>query len=65
MNYTILLVNTSIVHFLTQDGWTALVIAAQNGRMESVRTLIHAGADVSLAGQVHHLSRTMYTVIVF
>jgi ankyrin repeat protein len=33
------------VEFDLQDGWTALMYAAQDGRAECVRLLINAGAD--------------------
>ncbi len=36
-----------------QDGWTALSIAAQNGRADCVRLLIDAGADKDAKTKVH------------
>ena len=37
---------------VTQDGWTALIRAAFNGRAEIVRVLLAAGADTNLQSKV-------------
>jgi ankyrin repeat protein len=31
-----------------EDGETALMVAAENGRLQNVRALVHAGADMNL-----------------
>ena len=33
------------------EGWTALILAAQNGHAEVAQALIAAGADLSVANQ--------------
>ena len=39
----------------TQDGWTALICAADQGRADCVRLLIDAGADKEAADNVRRL----------
>jgi serine/threonine-protein phosphatase 6 regulatory ankyrin repeat subunit B len=44
-----------------REGWTALMIASQEGRTDAVRLLLEAGADVHLTTEQggtyqHHLS---------
>ena len=36
-----------------QDGWTALHLAAQEGKVDVVRLLIDAGAQVNIQTEVH------------
>ena len=38
-----------------QDGWTALHLAAQEGKVDVVRPLIDAGAQVNIQTEVHTL----------
>ena len=44
---------------LVQDGWTSLLIAADEGHIEVVRVLLAAGADAELRSQ-SGFSRQVY-----
>ena len=35
-----------------QDGWTALMMASENGHMECVKVLLDRGADVNMQNTV-------------
>ena len=39
---------------LPQDGWTALMIASQNGHLETVKALLAAVAAVDIQEEVFH-----------
>ena len=39
--------------FVLQDGWSPLHTASFNGRLDIVKTLIEAGANVNQANKVH------------
>ena len=36
-----------------QDGWTGLIMAAQNGHAEAMRLLVEGKADINAADKVH------------
>lgn len=44
--------------FCSQDGWTALHLAAQEGRIDVVRLLIEAQAQVNVQSEVHSSNYT-------
>ena len=55
-SYTVLLVLGELtVCFCPQDGWTALHLAAQEGKVDVVRLLTEAKAHVNIQTEVHTL----------
>ena len=49
----------SSVFVCPQDGWTALHLAAQEGRVDVVRVLTEAGAQLNILTEVHVHSITI------
>ena len=41
-----------IIALFLQDGWSSLMIASEKGHLDIVKTLIGAGAEVSLTNKV-------------
>jgi ankyrin repeat protein len=39
---------------MTQDGWTALIVAAQNGHFDCIHLLVDAGADKEAMSNVRY-----------
>ncbi len=46
--------NPELIHILTDEGWTALMIAAANGYVEVVKALIEAKADINVTNNAGH-----------
>ena len=47
--------NTNVFSFLSQDGFTPLLIASQNGHPETVQLLLSRGANINLQAKVDML----------
>ncbi len=52
-----------IPHHISQDGYTALIWAAQCGHTDCVRLLVEAGADKQAMTTVRALSRHMFLCV--
>ena len=44
----------SFGHFVSQDGWTALMLASDGGHIDIVQQLLSSGAKVDLQNKVRH-----------
>ena len=43
-----------LFHFVSQDGWTALMLASDSGHTDVVQLLLSSGAQVDLQDEVRH-----------
>ena len=46
--------STFCFHILSQDGWTALMLASDSGHTDMVQLLLSSGAQVDLQDEVIH-----------
>ena len=44
----------TLCSFVTQDGWTALMLASNSGHTDVVQLLLSSGAKVDLQNKVRH-----------
>ena len=59
-SYIILLSSFFILFFLLQDGYTALILASRDGKIECVKSLIDAKADVNIQNKVCDFDNILY-----
>ena len=50
---------------ITQDGYSVLMMAAQEGRTEVVSLLLEAGANTDLQNNVHKFDSYCFTITCF
>ena len=57
------LVGISLLFFIQDDGWTALMFTVVGGHVNVLKTLIENKADVNMLTKVHVLYNCVHTIL--